>query len=52
MPSAADRVRVHDALDALGHGPLARQPYTEISGGEQKMALIARALVQEPKVLC
>ena len=30
---------------------LSDRPYTEISGGERQMTLIARALAQQPKVL-
>jgi iron complex transport system ATP-binding protein len=50
-PSAADHQRAVQALEALGIGHLRARPYTEISGGERQMTLIARALTQEPKVL-
>jgi iron complex transport system ATP-binding protein len=35
-----------EALDKLGIRHLSRRPYTEISGGERQMVLIARALCQ------
>jgi iron complex transport system ATP-binding protein len=50
-PGRRDREIAADALDRLGMSHLAGRPYTEISGGERQMALIARALAQEPKVL-
>ncbi|VVB72377.1 Molybdate/tungstate import ATP-binding protein WtpC [uncultured archaeon] len=39
------------ALDRVGAGHLSEKFYTQLSGGELKLVLIARALVQEPKVL-
>jgi ABC-type enterochelin transport system ATPase subunit len=50
-PATCDREIATQALDRLGMTDLAARPYTEISGGERQMALIARALVQEPKNL-
>jgi iron complex transport system ATP-binding protein len=50
-PGRKDREMAAAALDRLGLTHLSDRPYTEISGGERQMALIARALVQEPKVL-
>jgi ABC-type multidrug transport system ATPase subunit len=38
-------------LDLLGIVHLTDQPYTEISGGERQITLVARALAQEPKIL-
>jgi len=40
-----------ECLKRLNIGPLADRPYTEISGGEQQLALIARALVQKAEIL-
>jgi iron complex transport system ATP-binding protein len=51
QPSAADHRAADGALAALGVGHLADRIYTQISGGERQLALIARALAQEPKIL-
>lgn len=51
MPGQADHAATDDALATLGIGALASRPYTDISGGERQLALIARALAQEPRVL-
>lgn len=50
-PSTADMDLAAQALDGLGIGHLADQPYTRISGGERQLALIARALTQAPSLL-
>lgn len=50
-PSASDRRVAADSLAALGIVHLADQIYTRISGGERQLALIARALAQEPAFL-
>jgi iron complex transport system ATP-binding protein len=50
-PSHRDRDIAGEALQRLGMTHLANRPYTEISGGERQMALVARALAQEPKIL-
>ena len=50
-PSRADRSVAERALAMLGVGHLAERIYTEISGGERQLALIARALAQEPRIL-
>jgi iron complex transport system ATP-binding protein len=41
-----DRERIDDALDKLGIGHLRQRAYTQISGGERQLTLIARALAQ------
>lgn len=51
IPSKHDYSLAADALDRVGIGDLKDKSYTQLSGGELKLALIARALVQEPKVL-
>ena len=40
-----------ETLDRLGIGHLAQRPYTEISGGERQLTLIARALAQGARIL-
>ncbi len=48
-PSAADRAIARAMLERFGIAHLAERPYTEISGGERQLALLARALAQEPQ---
>jgi iron complex transport system ATP-binding protein len=50
-PSQADRAVAERALGQLGIGHLRDRIYTEISGGERQLVLIARALAQEPRIL-
>jgi iron complex transport system ATP-binding protein len=50
-PSAHDHALARACLARLGVGHLAARVYTEISGGERQLALIARALAQEAAIL-
>ncbi len=50
-PGRRDREVAAATLERLGIGHLASRAYTEISGGERQIALIARALAQEPSIL-
>jgi iron complex transport system ATP-binding protein len=50
-PGRNDRQIAEAALERLGMTHLSGRAYTDISGGERQMVLIARALAQEPKVL-
>lgn len=50
-PSAHDREVAHAALDRFGIATLSARPYTEISGGERQLVLLARALAQEPQFI-
>jgi iron complex transport system ATP-binding protein len=50
-PGRMDRETAERSLESLGIAPLADSPVTEISGGERQLALVARALAQEPKLL-
>jgi iron complex transport system ATP-binding protein len=48
-PSPADRVVAIHMLERFGIAHLADRPYTNISGGERQLTLLARALAQEPQ---
>jgi len=50
-PSASDIALAETALTKVGMLHLKNQPYTELSGGEIQLVLIARILTQEPKVI-
>ena len=50
-PKAQQRREAEEALDRVGIAHLADKGYTNISGGERQLVLIARALAQEAKVL-
>lgn len=50
-PSSHDTDKAYECLERLGIGHLADKLYTQVSGGERQMVLIARALAQEPEVL-
>ena len=41
----------YEALERVGVAHLASRPYTEISGGEQQLVLIARAIAQHAKTI-
>jgi iron complex transport system ATP-binding protein len=50
-PSARDWAAAAAAIDRLGLDTLAERDFTRISGGEQQLALVARAVAQEPAFL-
>lgn len=50
-PSRADREAALDALATIGAEKLADRPYTELSGGQRQLVLIARALAQDAPCL-
>jgi iron complex transport system ATP-binding protein len=50
-PSKRDRQIAERVLGTVGIAHLRDKRYTEISGGERQLALIARALAQEPQIL-
>jgi iron complex transport system ATP-binding protein len=50
-PGRIDREIAQRALQSLGIADLADKSVTEISGGERQLALVARALAQEPRLL-
>ena len=49
--TAKDRNTVHQAMERLGILDLAPEPYDLLSGGQQQMVLIARAIAQETQVI-
>jgi iron complex transport system ATP-binding protein len=49
--TAEDKQRVKQALVKVGLEVQAEQAFSQLSGGEKQRALIARALVQQPKLL-
>lgn len=50
-PSANDHKIVEQAMVDMGVYEMCDKPYTEISGGELQLVMIARAIAQEPKIL-
>lgn len=50
-PSKEDDLITMDAIKRMGILNLSDQPFTQLSGGEKRLVMIARALAQESKVL-
>jgi iron complex transport system ATP-binding protein len=50
-PGATDVKIADKALETVGMSHLRDKPYTQISGGERQLVLIARTIAQEPKVI-
>ena len=51
VPGRKDRELAARVIESLGIGHLSHRPVTQISGGERQLALVARALAQEPGLL-
>jgi iron complex transport system ATP-binding protein len=51
MPGPRDRRIAEGAVDAVGLGPLRDRSVATLSGGERQLALVARALAQQPRLL-
>lgn len=50
-PSISDYEKAYDALDQMNMRSYAERYFNKLSGGEQQMVLIARALAQQAKIL-
>ena len=50
-PGAEDVAFAHEQLAYLGVDHLSEKPYTNISGGERQLVMIAAALAQEPELM-
>jgi iron complex transport system ATP-binding protein len=50
-PGKEDIEKAYQVLEFMGIAHFARRPYTQISGGERQMVMIAKALAQEPDFL-
>lgn len=50
-PSSADYQATAEAVDAVGIEEIRTKPYTELSGGQRQLVLIARALAQQSPVI-
>lgn len=50
-PGAAERLRATDALEAVGLGDRAGDAFGSLSGGQRQRVLVARALVQDARVI-
>ena len=51
LPGERERAAARDALERLGISSLAERPFDRLSGGEQQLVFVARALAQQAKVL-
>jgi iron complex transport system ATP-binding protein len=51
VPGRGDIIIAHQAMETLGIFSLRNRIYTELSGGERQLVLIARAIAQEPALL-
>jgi iron complex transport system ATP-binding protein len=50
-PGEKDIKIAHKSMKALGILHLKNKPYTEISGGERQLVILARVLTQQPQIL-
>lgn len=50
-PKEEDRLLAHQALVRIGITALERRLFTELSGGEQQLVMLARILAQKPQII-
>jgi iron complex transport system ATP-binding protein len=50
-PKKSDEYQADKALELIGISSLRNRVYSELSGGEQQLVMIARLLAQQPKIL-
>ena len=50
-PGQKDKDKVGEAIKRVGLEAFRKRPYSELSGGERQLVLIARLLAQEPKIV-
>lgn len=51
LPREVDRNSVNDALSRIGISHLKKRVFTELSGGEQQLVMLARVLAQQPRII-
>jgi len=51
QPGAQDREIAREALRTVGIEHIQDRPYSELSGGERQLVMIARVLAQEPQII-
>jgi iron complex transport system ATP-binding protein len=51
MPANRDRDAADSAIRMVGIEHLRKRPYTELSGGERQLVMIARVLAQQPRII-
>lgn len=51
LPKKSDEYQVDKALGLIGISSLKNRVYSELSGGEQQLVMIARLMAQQPKIL-
>lgn len=51
MPKKKERLKAQTAMDRIGIQDLGDRCFTELSGGEQQLVMIARVLAQDPPII-